>query len=248
MGKVYKASRRIRHALAKLAPTSAARDIEDGDRRWAEASPTRSGPEGSSRNEVYSGSSAGLHRCSSPIRVNGRQRRYAEAEETWPRPDEATSDCSARPRRSPPPRPAPLHRPRPQIPAQDLRRPDRPGGHGRTLKNAFSSGRIAHASCSPACAGRQDHHRPPARRALNYESDTVHEPSVTALGDYGRHCAAIIEVGIWTSSSWTPPAAPRSTRWRELLDGVRYAPVEARYKVYIIDEVHMLSTQAFNAS
>jgi DNA polymerase-3 subunit gamma/tau len=34
---------------------------------------------------------------------------------------------------------------------------------------------------------------------------------------------------------------------RELLDGVRYAPVEARYKVYIIDEVHMLSTQAFNA-
>jgi DNA polymerase-3 subunit gamma/tau len=34
---------------------------------------------------------------------------------------------------------------------------------------------------------------------------------------------------------------------RELLDGVRYAPAEARYKVYIIDEVHMLSTQAFNA-
>ena len=34
---------------------------------------------------------------------------------------------------------------------------------------------------------------------------------------------------------------------RELLDGVRYGPVEARYKVYIIDEVHMLSTGAFNA-
>ena len=34
---------------------------------------------------------------------------------------------------------------------------------------------------------------------------------------------------------------------RELLDGVRYAPVEARYKVYVIDEVHMLSTAAFNA-
>src|SRR5213079_2097514 len=34
---------------------------------------------------------------------------------------------------------------------------------------------------------------------------------------------------------------------RELLDGVRYSPVEARYKVYIIDEVHMLSTAAFNA-
>ena len=34
---------------------------------------------------------------------------------------------------------------------------------------------------------------------------------------------------------------------RELLEGVRYAPIEARYKVYIIDEVHMLSTGAFNA-
>ena len=34
---------------------------------------------------------------------------------------------------------------------------------------------------------------------------------------------------------------------RELIDGVRYAPVEARYKIYIIDEVHMLSPQAFNA-
>ena len=34
---------------------------------------------------------------------------------------------------------------------------------------------------------------------------------------------------------------------RELLDGVRYAPTEARYKVYVIDEVHMLSTAAFNA-
>ena len=34
---------------------------------------------------------------------------------------------------------------------------------------------------------------------------------------------------------------------RELIDGVRYRPVSARYKVYIIDEVHMLSEKAFNA-
>ena len=33
---------------------------------------------------------------------------------------------------------------------------------------------------------------------------------------------------------------------RELIEGVRYAPVAARYKVYIIDEVHMLSKAAFN--
>lgn len=36
-------------------------------------------------------------------------------------------------------------------------------------------------------------------------------------------------------------------KMRELLEGVQYAPLEARYKVYIIDEVHMLSTAAFNA-
>ena len=44
-------------------------------------------------------------------------------------------------------------------------------------------------------------------------------------------------------------AATRSKadEMRELLDGVRYGPAEARYKVYIIDEVHMLSTAAFNA-
>ena len=34
---------------------------------------------------------------------------------------------------------------------------------------------------------------------------------------------------------------------RDLIDGVRYAPVSGRYKVYIIDEVHMLTTEAFNA-
>src|SRR4029079_17810835 len=34
---------------------------------------------------------------------------------------------------------------------------------------------------------------------------------------------------------------------RQINDAVRYAPVEARYKVYILDEVHMLSPQAFNA-
>jgi DNA polymerase-3 subunit gamma/tau len=33
---------------------------------------------------------------------------------------------------------------------------------------------------------------------------------------------------------------------REIIEGVRYAPASARYKVYIIDEVHMLSKQAFN--
>ena len=55
---------RTPNADAVLAPAHPPRDIGGGDRRWAEASPTRSGPEGSSRNEICSGSSAGLHpRC-----------------------------------------------------------------------------------------------------------------------------------------------------------------------------------------
>ena len=47
--------------MPALASTMPPRDSDGGDRRWAEASPTRSGPEGSSRNEIHSGSSAGLH-------------------------------------------------------------------------------------------------------------------------------------------------------------------------------------------
>ena len=45
---------------------------------------------------------------------------------------------------------------------------------------------------------------------------------------------------------WTPPRRTGIDDIREIIEGVRYAPVAARYKVYIIDEVHMLSKQAFN--
>ena len=43
------------------------------------------------------------------------------------------------------------------------------------------------------------------------------------------------------------PRTPRSRRRKSILEGVRYLPARARRKVYIIDEVHMLSAQAFNA-
>ena len=45
---------------------------------------------------------------------------------------------------------------------------------------------------------------------------------------------------------WTPPRRTGIDDIREIIEGVRYAPASARYKVYIIDEVHMLSKQAFN--
>ena len=83
-------------------------------------------------------------------------------------------------------------------------------------------------------------------RALNFESDTVKKPSVD-LSVEGRHCRAIIEGRHMDVLELDAASRTKVDEMRELLDSVRYAPVEARYKVYVIDEVHMLSTAAFNA-
>jgi DNA polymerase III subunit gamma/tau len=118
----------------------------------------------------------------------------------------------------------------------------------RTLKNAFATGRIAHAFMLTGVrgVGKTTTARLLAR-ALNYETETVREPSVTALAEDGRHCGAILEGRHMDVLELDAASRSRVDDMRELLDGVRYAPVEARYKVYIIDEVHMLSTAAFNA-
>ncbi len=117
----------------------------------------------------------------------------------------------------------------------------------RTLANAFSSGRIAHAFMLTGVrgVGKTTTARLLAR-ALNYETDTVHQPSVDLTVD-GFHCKSIIEGRHMDVLELDAASRTKVDEMRELLDGVRYAPVEARYKVYIIDEVHMLSTAAFNA-
>src|SRR3984957_15153641 len=117
----------------------------------------------------------------------------------------------------------------------------------RTLKNAFASGRIAHAFMLTGVrgVGKTTTARLLAR-ALNYESDTVHQPTIDLAVEGGR-CRSIIEGRHMDVLELDAASRTKVDEMRELLDGVRYAPVEARYKVYVIDEVHMLSTAAFNA-
>lgn len=117
----------------------------------------------------------------------------------------------------------------------------------RTLTNAFAAGRIAHAYMLTGVRGIGK--TTTARliaRALNYETDTADGPAMT-LSEPGRHCEAIARSAHVDVMEMDAASRTGVNDIREILDGVRYAPVSARYKVYIIDEVHMLSTSAFNA-
>ena len=119
----------------------------------------------------------------------------------------------------------------------------------RTLRNAFATGRIAHAYVLTGVrgVGKTTTARILAR-ALNFVGPHGEDNGPTVdLAVEGRHCRAIAESR--HPDVFEMDAASRTGVGdiRELIEGVRYAPVEARYKVYIIDEVHMLSTAAFNA-
>jgi DNA polymerase-3 subunit gamma/tau len=124
-------------------------------------------------------------------------------------------------------------------------------GHGpmvRTLANAFESGRIAQAWMLTGVrgVGKTTTARILAR-ALNYEiPGRVDRPSID-LVEPGVHCDAIMEGRHVDVIEMDAASHTGIDDVRDIIEASRYKPVTARYKVYIIDEVHMLSTQAFNA-
>jgi DNA polymerase III subunit gamma/tau len=119
----------------------------------------------------------------------------------------------------------------------------------RTVSNAFETGRIPQAWILTGVrgVGKTTTARILAR-ALNYElpdgsvkGPTIHMPVP------GVHCQAIMESRHMDVLEMDAASHTGVDDVRQINDSVRYAPASSRYKVYIIDEVHMLSTAAFNA-
>jgi DNA polymerase-3 subunit gamma/tau len=119
----------------------------------------------------------------------------------------------------------------------------------RTLSNAFEAGRIPQAWILTGVrgVGKTTTARILAR-GLNYElpDGSIHAPTIR-MPVLGVHCAAIMESRHVDVLEMDAASHNGVDDIRQINDAVRYAPVNARYKVYILDEVHMLSNQAFNA-
>jgi len=119
----------------------------------------------------------------------------------------------------------------------------------RTISNAFETGRIPQAWILTGVrgVGKTTTARILAR-ALNYQlpDGSIKGPTVD-MPAIGEHCQAIIESRHIDVHEMDAASHNGVDDVRQINDAVRYAPVSARYKVYILDEVHMLSAAAFNA-
>jgi DNA polymerase III subunit gamma/tau len=117
----------------------------------------------------------------------------------------------------------------------------------RTLANSFAAGRIhqAYILTGVRGVGKTTTARILAR-AFNYSvPGKIDRPSVD-MPELGEHCQAILESRHVDVIEMDAASHTGIDDVREIIENARYRPVSARTKVYLIDEVHMLSKQAFN--
>lgn len=113
----------------------------------------------------------------------------------------------------------------------------------QTLQNALASGKTTHAYLfsGPRGTGKTSTAKIFAK-ALNCEHGPAKEPCNTC-----DICLSITNGSNPDVLEFDAASHSRVEEMREVIEKVRFAPSNARFKVYIIDEVHMLSTSAFNA-
>jgi DNA polymerase-3 subunit gamma/tau len=117
----------------------------------------------------------------------------------------------------------------------------------RTLSNAFEMDRIAQAYMLTGVrgVGKTTTARILAR-ALNYERPGVADRPTLDIKELGVHCQAIMESRHVDVLEMDAASNTGIDDIREIIEAIRYKPASARYRVFIVDEVHMLSKAAFN--
>lgn len=114
----------------------------------------------------------------------------------------------------------------------------------RTLQNAIAAGRVGHAYlfCGPRGTGKTT-----TARLLAKAANCLHEDLGERPCDNCANCQAIREGRFLDLIEIDAASNTGVDDIRDLRDKINFSPSEGRFKVYVIDEVHMLSTAAFNA-